>query len=67
MTSYDWIYNVVDRTIRAGFFEKSQIDPIIRCSTSFNSIQEALNKGSQIKNISMLGIGIPVPLEYEVL
>lgn len=67
LTSYDWIYNVVERTIRAGYFEKSQIDPIIRCSTSLNSIQEALNKGSQMKSISMLGIGIPVPLEYEVL
>lgn len=67
LTSYDWIYNVVDRTIRAGYFEKCQIDPIIRRSTSLNSIQEALNKGSQMKNISMLGIGIPVPLEYEVL
>lgn len=67
LTSYDWIYNVVDRTIRAGYFEKSQVDPIIRCSASLNSINDALSKGSQMENLSMLGIAVPVPADYEVL
>jgi len=67
LTSYDWIYNVVDRTIRAGYFEKSQVDPIIRCSASLNSINDALSKGSQMANLSMLGIAVPVPIDYEIL
>lgn len=67
LTSYDWIYNVVNRTIRAGYFEKSQVDPIIRCSASLNSINDALSKGSQMEDLSMLGIAVPVPTDYEVL
>ena len=67
LTAYDWIYNVVDRTIRAGYFEKSQVDPIIRRSASLNSINDALSKGSQMTNLSMLGIAVPVPIDYEVL
>ena len=67
LTTYDWIYNVVDRTIRAGYFEKSQVDPIIRCSASLNSINDALSKGSEIENLSMLGIAVPVDTDYEAL
>ena len=67
LTSYDWIYNVVDRTIRAGYFEKSQVDPIIRCSASLNSINDALSQGGQMKNLNMLGIAVPVSKDYEVL
>lgn len=67
LTTYDWIYNVVDRTIRAGYFEKSQVDPIIRCSASLNSINDALSKGSKIESLSMLGIAVPVDVDYEVL
>ncbi len=67
LSSYDWIYNVVERTIRAGYFEKSQVDPIIRCSASLNSINDALSKGTQMANLSMLGIAVPVPIDYEVL
>lgn len=67
LTSYDWIYSVVDRTIRAGYFEKSQVDPIIRCSASLNSINDALSQGGQMKNLNMLGIAVPVSKDYEVL
>lgn len=67
LTTYDWIYSVVERTIRAGYFEKKQVDQIIKWSTSFNSIREAVGKGSKVKDLSMMGIGVVVPLEYEII
>lgn len=67
LSSYDWIYSVVDRTIRAGYFTKEQVDPIIYRSASLNAINDALNKGSKREHLSVLGVALPVPQEYEVL
>lgn len=67
LTSYDWIYSVVDRTIRAGYFTKEQVDPIIYRSASLNAINDALSKGSKRENLSVLGVALPVPLEYQIL
>lgn len=67
LTSYDWIYSVVERTIRAGYFAKPQVDCIMRCSTSFKSLCEAVSKGSKMADLVMMGIGFAVPDTYEIL
>lgn len=66
LSAYDWIYSVVDRTIRAGYFTKEQVDPIIYRSASLSAINDALNKGSKREDLSVLGVALPVPSEYQV-
>ena len=67
LTAYDWIYSMVERTIRAGYFEKEQVDRIISCSASLNCINQALRDGSKLENLCTGGIAIPVDEDYEIL
>lgn len=67
LSTYDWIYNVVDRIIRAGYLEKNQIDCIIYHSSALYSIKEAIGKGSKLKDLFMVGIGFEVSNDYQIL
>lgn len=66
LTTYDWIYNIIERTIRAGYFEKAQVDHIISCSAMLNSINQALNDGSKLENLCTV-LALPVSSQYEIL
>ena len=67
LTAYDWIHAIVERTIRAGYYEKEQVDRIISCSASLNCINQALKDGSKLENLYTGGIAIPVRGDYEIL
>lgn len=67
LTAYDWIYSIVERTIRAGYFEKEQVDRIIACSASFNCINQALQDGRKLEDLLTGGVAIPIDEDYEIL
>lgn len=67
LTVYDWIYSIVERTIRAGYFEKEQVDRIISCSASLNCINQALKDGCKLENLCTGGVAIPVTEDYVIL
>lgn len=67
LTAYDWIHSIIERTIRAGYYEKEQVDCIISCSASLNCIQQAMKEGSKLENLCTSGIAIPVDETYEIL
>lgn len=67
LTAYDWMYSMAERTIRAGYFEKEQVDRIIACSASFNCINQALQDGKKLEDLMASGVAIPVTEDYEIL
>lgn len=67
LTAYDWIHTAIEKTIRAGYYEKEQVDRIISCSASLKCINEAIKAGSQLENLYTSGIAIPINETYEIL
>lgn len=64
VTSYNWIYDNIGNKFRNNKFNQEQIRNIVTCSASLNSINKALNDGSEIQDLCMTTLGFNVGDEY---
>lgn len=64
ITSYNWIYDNVYNKLKNNELTQEQIRNIVTCSASLNSINTALNEGSEIEDLCMSMLGFNVSKDY---
>ncbi|MBW6410986.1 DUF6348 family protein [Clostridium weizhouense] len=66
LMSYYMIYNLIQRTIKNSYYEKDELMNIVSKSASFNVINQALNNGSEMKDLCMNALSFNVVNEYKI-
>ncbi|WP_315076718.1 DUF6348 family protein [uncultured Clostridium sp.] len=64
--SYNLIYDIVEKTIKSGCYENSEIMNIVFKSSLFNAINKALNNGSKMESLCMTSLAFNVRTDYKV-
>ncbi|NFQ09458.1 DUF6348 family protein [Clostridium sp. CMCC3677] len=64
--SYNLIYDIIERTIKSGYYENSEIMNIVFKSSLFNAINKALNNGSKMESLCMTSLAFNVRADYRV-
>lgn len=64
--SYNFIYDMIEKTIKSGYFKNEEITNIVFKSSLFNSINKALNSGNNIENLYMVPLAFNVDKNYKV-
>ncbi len=66
LMSYNLIYDIVERTIKSGYYQNSEIMNIVFKSSLFNAINKALNNGSKMESLCMTSLAFNVRTDYRV-
>ncbi|GAA0076009.1 hypothetical protein UT300005_03870 [Clostridium sp. CTA-5] len=66
LMSYNLIYDIVQRTIKNSYYEKDELMNIVSKSASFNVLNQALNDGSEMKDLCMNALSFNVIKDYKI-